>query len=210
VAFPLSAWPEIRRASHVVIRLPVRRGPGSVRGGVGPVRLGVAAVMLRLRAMRPRFVAAGGGLGAGRDQLGAVDGARVPITTGEVAIDRGAGTVTRGVLGAEVAPPITLVRRDVPSPRRDVPVARGDVPGYRTVEDGADLVVVFGARSVTLVRQPVTLVGLPGSAVQPELAVVHRRFAASLPESVSICGPIVSGNLEGVTVIRGRVRPGCP
>ena len=153
----------------------VFRGLLTVLGGLGPVGLGLEAVQGCLFPLFARGVAARRSSIAGVDQVGAVAGAQVTITSTPVPIDASPAAVGRSFLdGDRPGDDITQVRRPVPCPGRGVTVISSHIPRHRPGKDLVDLYVPLPIAPVPPVGDGVPMIGGAVTAIRGSVPLVTQ------------------------------------
>jgi hypothetical protein len=149
----------------------------AVLGGLRTVGLGLEPVQGCLLPLFACGVATRRSSITSLDQVGAIAGAQITITSTPVPIDASLTTVGLGILDADHPDgPIAQFRRLVPCPSRGVTMISCHIPRYRPVQDRVDLGVPLDTALVPLVGDGVAMIGGAVPAIRSGVPLIGRSI----------------------------------
>lgn len=195
--------------------MPVPRGSTvvggllAILGGPGAVGLGLEPVQRCLFTLFPGGVATRCGSVSRLDEVGAVTGARIAVTTAPLPIDRSPAAVVGGIIdGDHPRRQVTQFRRQVPCPCRGVTMVCGHIPRHRPVHDLVDLSVPLRTALVPLGGNGVAVVGRAVPAISSVVAVVGGVIPA-IGSGVALVGCTVPALGSGLALVRHPISLVC-
>jgi hypothetical protein len=174
---PLAPRPPAASSRAVPRGSAIFAGLLAVLGGLGTVRLGLEPVQGRLLPLFARGVATRRSSITSLDQIGAIAGAQITVTSTPIPIDASLTTVGRGILdGNHPGGPIAQFRRLVPYPSRGVTMISCHIPRHRSVQDRVDRGVALDTALVPLVGDGVPMIGGAVPAIRSGVPLIGRSI----------------------------------